>query len=317
VISANAKELVYFSVKVFFHSILSIYFSSMEVLGRENIPDHGPVIFTGNHMNQFVDGAVMMVTSPLRVGLLVAEKSYNKRIIGDFAKATGSIPVSRPQDCAKAGPGKIKFDGLKIIGTDTKFTAIKKGDRIRPGKSPESYRIKEVISDNEGILADEYGEASPLSETFAHTWITYDILKHVDQSEMFDSVQKALANGQCLGIFPEGGSHDRTDLLPLKAGVAAIALGALEKYGVSVPIVPVGLNYFRGHRFRGRVVVEYGVRKLRFYFFFFFNHFIASCSYYCRYHGSLSRLQEKRLSTVVTKCGRRHAIGDCDCFRLQ
>ncbi len=27
---------------------------------------------------------------------------------------------------------------------------------------------------------------------------------------------------------------------------------------MSVPIVPVGLNYFRGHRFRGRVVVEYG-----------------------------------------------------------
>lgn len=35
-------------------------------------------------------------------------------------------------------------------------------------------------------------------------------------------------------------------------------MGAYEKYGVSVPIVPVGLNYFRGHKFRGRVVVEYG-----------------------------------------------------------
>ncbi|RYG66579.1 hypothetical protein EON64_09440, partial [archaeon] len=69
---------------------------------------------------------------------------------------------------------------------------------------------------------------------------------------------QALAEGQCLGIFPEGGSHDRTDLLPLKAGVAAIALGVLDTHNVSVPIVPVGLNYFRGHRFRGRVVVEFG-----------------------------------------------------------
>lgn len=41
-------------------------------------------------------------------------------------------------------------------------------------------------------------------------------------------------------------------------GVASIALGVLEKYDVNVPIVPVGLTYFRGHRFRGRVVVEYG-----------------------------------------------------------
>lgn len=60
------------------------------------------------------------------------------------------------------------------------------------------------------------------------------------------------------GIFPEGGSHDRTDLLPLKVGVALIAYSALEKDGINVPIVPVGLNYFRAHRWRGRAVVEFG-----------------------------------------------------------
>lgn len=38
----------------------------------------------------------------------------------------------------------------------------------------------------------------------------------VDQSKMFSSVHAALANGSCIGIFPEGGSHDNTDLLPLK-----------------------------------------------------------------------------------------------------
>ena len=32
----------------------------------------------------------------------------------------------------------------------------------------------------------------------------------------------------------------------------------MEKYAVNVPIVPVGLNYYRGHRFRGRVVIEFG-----------------------------------------------------------
>lgn len=33
---------------------------------------------------------------------------------------------------------------------------------------------------------------------------------------MFSNVEKTLAQGHNLGIFPEGGSHDRTDLLPLK-----------------------------------------------------------------------------------------------------
>lgn len=102
---------------------------------------------------------------------------------------------------------------------------------------------------------------------------------------MYRHVHAALKDGNCIGIFPEGGSHDQTDLLPLKAGVSAIAFGALEKYDVNVRIgpscpsaclsspitphhfivlycivVPVGLNYFRGqgHRFRARVVVEFG-----------------------------------------------------------
>ena len=44
----------------------------------------------------------------------------------------------------------------------------------------------------------------------------------------------------------------------LQAGVAAIALGTQEKHDINVPIVPVGLTYFRGHRFRGRLVVEFG-----------------------------------------------------------
>ena len=42
------------------------------------------------------------------------------------------------------------------------------------------------------------------------------VLYSVVPGKMFESVQAALAKGNCLGIFPEGGSHDQTDLLPLK-----------------------------------------------------------------------------------------------------
>lgn len=38
-----------------------------------------------------------------------------------------------------------------------------------------------------------------------------------------------------------------------------IAYSALEKDGINVPIVPVGLNYFQAHRWRGRAVVEVSV----------------------------------------------------------
>jgi 1-acyl-sn-glycerol-3-phosphate acyltransferase len=81
------------SLQVFFHSIMTIFFSSMEVLGKQNIPEHGPVIFTGNHNNQFVDGAVLMITNPKRVGFLVAEKSYKTLIVGELCEFLCSLTV--------------------------------------------------------------------------------------------------------------------------------------------------------------------------------------------------------------------------------
>ena len=209
-------------------------------------------------MNQFVDGAVMLVTNPHQVGFLIAEKSHNHPVIGSFSKAVGSIPVARPQDKAMKGMGRIKFEKLKIIGEGTCFLKLKKGDKIRPGRSPSTYRVQEVISDVEGILSEEPGESSPLTEACQGTWVNYDILEFVDQTNVFSAAHEALKDGRCIGIFPEGGSHDNTDLLPLKPGITTMAFGTLDKFDLNVPIVPVGLTYFRGHRFRGRVVVEFG-----------------------------------------------------------
>ena len=142
-------------------------------------------------MNQFVDGAVMLVTNPQRVGFLVAEKSYKTKVIGTFCKAIGSIPVARPQDNALKGPGKIYLEGVKLIGVDTKFSSmIHKGDRIRPGKSKESYRVKEVLSDTAAVLAEEFGEASPTSELSfqgSENAGAYEILGFVDQGNVFSS----------------------------------------------------------------------------------------------------------------------------------
>ena len=60
-------------------------------------------------------------------------------------------------------------------------------------------------------------------------------------------------------ITNPGGSHDRSDLLPLKAGVSLMALGAMANNpAVKVKIVPVGLYYFHPHKFRSRAVVEFG-----------------------------------------------------------
>ena len=89
--------------------------------------------------------------------------------------------------------------------------------------------------------------------------LAFKALPYVDQHEVYGHVYKRLEENGAIGIFPEGGSHDRPDLLPLKAGVSVMALGAMsQNKNLKIKIVPVGLSYFHPHKFRSRAVVEFG-----------------------------------------------------------
>lgn len=73
------------------------------------------------------------------------------------------------------------------------------------------------------------------------TWHHFKIAPHVDQTAVYDEVYHYLNNNECITIFPEGGSHDRSEMLPLKAGFAVMALGAMaENPNLNIKIVPVG-----------------------------------------------------------------------------
>jgi glycerol-3-phosphate O-acyltransferase/dihydroxyacetone phosphate acyltransferase len=264
----NLRELLYFATKVFFHSILSIFFNDVTVVGRENIPSHGPVIFTSNHANQFMDGLMIMCTCQRTISYLVADKSWNRPIIGHLAWMMGGVPVKRAQDSACKGTGKISIDlnalagsdaVINVVGKGTSFTSqIKAGDKIRLPNNAIGIKVESIESDESMSLKVEDGVAEVLSSHPFPEYVTYDILPRIDQKDVYQNVLEKLASGGTIGIFPEGGSHDRTDLLPLKVGVALIAYSELEKDGINVPIVPVGLNYFRAHRFRGKATVEFG-----------------------------------------------------------
>ena len=76
---------------------------------------------------------------------------------------------------------------------------------------------------------------------------------------MFKEAYECLKNEGYLCIFPEGTSHDRTDFIKLKAGIALMSLGAMSEFkSKNVKIVPVGINYFRREKFRSEVLIEFG-----------------------------------------------------------
>ncbi|KAF0689103.1 Aste57867_19375 [Aphanomyces stellatus] len=271
----NMSDVLYFCIRVFLTSIISIFFKSIQIVGKDNIPMDGPVIFTGNHSNQFVDGMVVLMNcfrkvrcSSLCVGFIIAEKSMHRPVIGQLSAAVGCIPFTRPQDEVLKGTGTVTMQpstdtdqSCTLVGEGTEFTRqLASGDQIRVnGKSVKDsgapVKVEKILDDTHLLLSapllDFTGKIVSAPSNFG-------IFKKIDQKASFGAVYAALKRGQCVGIFPEGGSHDRTDLLPLKAGVALMAFGAKDAHNLTVPIVPVGLNYFRGHKFRGRVVVEFG-----------------------------------------------------------
>ncbi len=79
----------------------------------------------------------------------------------------------------------------------------------------------------------------------------------VRNREMFAAVDAALAAGDAICLFPEGTTHSRGRLDPLKTGAARIALGAAAR-GIPVRIVAVGLNLDQKTLLRSPATVAYG-----------------------------------------------------------
>jgi len=248
-------------------SIFDLFFREIRPRGAYRIPRNGPLIFVAApHANQFVDPILVMrqvlVNAGRRISFLVAEKSLKRKFVGSLAKAAMSIGVVRAQDNLKLAKGKIyvdfEKDPLLVIGEGTEFTKqAMVGGLLGLPNSVGNSEVAEIRSDTEIVLRKEFRGSK--SRKLLEKGTIYKTADHVNQTQVYRNVFKRMDQGGCVGIFPEGGSHDRSDLLPLKAGVAVMALGALAEFpDCGVKIVPVGMNYFNPHKFRSRAVIEFG-----------------------------------------------------------
>src|SRR5690349_21598106 len=106
----------------------------------------------------------------------------------------------------------------------------------------KTYTINKII-DNENLTVKENPEE--VAGEILKGEHDFFYIPKIDNSTLFKEVYSRLADDGCICIFPEGTSHDRTDFIKLKAGVALMALGALaDGKCENVNILPVGLNYF-------------------------------------------------------------------------
>lgn len=201
----------------------------------------------------------------------MAAVSLKRRIVGFFGRMLNSIPVDRAQDYSKKCSGTISLSinerELLLIGEGTCFLSevaayhqkFNNQAAIMVSYDKENFcaPIENILSDCEIILKKPFDHR--ISVILKSERMTFSVVPLIDQSNLYASVFERLSKDNCIGIFPEGGSHDRAEMLPLKAGVSVMTLGFLSLYPeANLKIVPCGLNYFNAHKFRSRAVIEFG-----------------------------------------------------------
>ncbi|KAF2460682.1 hypothetical protein BDY21DRAFT_406632 [Lineolata rhizophorae] len=273
-----------------FSLIVGLFFREIHPRSAWRIPTSGPILFVAApHANQFVDPLIMMRTvrqeARRRISFLIAEKSMKRRWIGFFARLAGSVPVGRALDLVKPARGRLYLPDpnyapclVRGVGTDFEDPAFEVGGLLvlpKVGKTAASATIAEVRGKDEILLKkpfegltavrqltgrDEVGKDGRVEGGLKDGFegCAFSVAPRVSHEKMYQAVTEKLERGGCVGIFPEGGSHDRTELLPLKGGVAIMALEALSKNpNCGVRIVCCGMNYFHPHKFRSRAVIEF------------------------------------------------------------
>lgn len=161
-----------------------------------------------------------------RVSWLMAAKSFDKPIVGPMAKLISVVPVSRAIDNMKVGQGTVLLPDptgsptlLRGIGTKFDRPGFEVGGTIYlPAISGESHKLEiaEIRGPEEIVLKSTPALQNALQQLSTPNGVNFRVAPHVNQAEVYDAVFERLRKDGCIGIFPEGGSHDRPDMLPLK-----------------------------------------------------------------------------------------------------
>lgn len=160
-----------------------------------------------------------------RVNFLIAEKSMKRKFIGSMAGLTGAVSVGRAMDSTKPAPGKIYLpDPIKDpqlvrgVGTNFEDKGFQVGGTLylpKVNEASASAEIAEIMGPEELRLKRPF-KGDVAKRQLGGDGTDFQVAPKLNQKEVYDKVHAVLHAGGSIGIFPEGGSHDRTDLLPLK-----------------------------------------------------------------------------------------------------
>jgi len=94
-------------------TITTTFFRRIDVVGAENVPEEGPVIFAGNHPNALMDGWLLTAKCgrwPLH--FMANAKLWNYKVLGRLLDLSGAVPVYPREEHGEDADNSKAFDKL-------------------------------------------------------------------------------------------------------------------------------------------------------------------------------------------------------------
>jgi glycerol-3-phosphate dehydrogenase (NAD(P)+) len=128
---ARARErgvnpIVYWLVRALLQPFFHLYFR-MSRIGREHVPQSGPVIFAANHRS-FLDPFVIATIARRPLYYVAKRELFSHRFLGWLLNALGAFPVDRGR-----GDAEMIATAKAILGRGDAVLIFPEGTRTRPG----------------------------------------------------------------------------------------------------------------------------------------------------------------------------------------
>jgi 1-acyl-sn-glycerol-3-phosphate acyltransferase len=129
----GVNPVVYWLVRALFQPFFHLYFR-MSRIGREHVPESGPVIFAANHRS-FLDPFVIATIARRPMYYVAKEELFRNRITRWFLNALGAFPVRRGK-----GDSDMLDTARAILERGDCVLIFPEGTRIRPGALGRPHR---------------------------------------------------------------------------------------------------------------------------------------------------------------------------------
>ena len=99
--NSNLKKLWYHFFKLYIQTGLFFYTKKIKIVGKENIPKKGAILFAVNHPNGLIDPLLVTTNTPRITHYLVRAAIFKKPIIKKFLATLNLMPIYRIRDGVK------------------------------------------------------------------------------------------------------------------------------------------------------------------------------------------------------------------------